>query len=537
MACSANSTIQRDRRPLAKHPQFESVLRPLEILGGDQPRRKEPVLVRPSGHWRLLSMLPILLTLFVWIALSATALAQGPPEPKLEPPKQSADEAELSPAAAKVDVQPVAHDEEIRKRLQSVLEATKWFVDPQVRVDEGVVFLSGQADTEELKKWAGDLARNTQDVVAVANGIDVAEPSAWDFAASRKGMATLWRDFLRALPYIVFGLFILILSAGAGWMAARGTRAFFRQRVRAKLLLGVAAWGAGLLVFLAGAYIVLRVSGLTQLAFTIVGGTGLVGLALGIAFRDITENFLSSIFLSVQRPFESGDLIEVAGVSGFVQQLNVRTTVLMTLSGNIVQIPNALVYKSVLRNFSSNPNRREDFVVGIGYDDPIDKAQEVARKVLASHPAVLNDPEAWVLVDNLDKATVNLRIYFWLNGEAHSNLKVRSSVIRLVKRAFQESGISMPDEAREVIFPNGVPVTMLKADSEQREVTRQASEPDQHRTPDSVKTTMGENEVSTKAEGGLASEAAEIQEQVRKAQPLDEQENLLQAAPKVRAGE
>jgi len=482
-------------------------------------------------------MPPMLFAFVCCVSLIPGAHAQGPLGKEAKPENEPPDKTELAVAPAKVDVQPVADDEEIRKRLQSVLEATKWFVEPQVRVDEGVVFLFGQADSEELKKWAGDLARNTQDVVAVANGIDVAQPSAWDFAATGKGMATLWRDFLRALPYIVFGLFILVLSAGAGWLAARVTRTFFRKRVRAKLLLGVAAWGAGLLVFLAGAYIVLRVSGLTQLALTIVGGTGLVGLAVGIAFRDITENFLSSIFLSVQRPFESGDLIEVAGVLGFVQQLNIRTTVLMTLSGNIVQIPNALVYKSVLRNFSANPNRREDFVVGIGYDDPIDKAQEVARKVLASHPAVLNDPEAWVLVDNLDKATVNLRIYFWLNGEAHSNLKVRSSVIRLVKRAFQESGISMPDEAREVIFPRGVPVTMLNGQSDQTGETRQASEADRHRTSDREKTSTGEDEVSTKAEGGLASEAAEIQEQVRKAQPLDEQENLLKAVPKVRAAQ
>ncbi len=493
--------------------------------------------MRPSGHWHLQAIQPMLLAFVCCIWLIPGALAQGPPGKNAKPENQPPDKTELAIAPAKVDVQPVAHDEEIRKRLQSVLEATKWFVDPRVQVDAGVVFLSGQADTEELRKWAGDLARNTQDVVAVANRIDVTEPSAWDFAATRNGMTTLWRDFLRALPYIVFGLFILLLSAGAGWLAARGTRAFFRKRVRAKLLLGVVAWGAGLLVFLAGAYVVLRVSGLTQLALTIVGGTGLVGLAVGIAFRDITENFLSSIFLSVQRPFESGDLIEVAGVSGFVQQLNIRTTVLMTLSGNLVQIPNALVYKSTLRNFSANPNRRENFVVGIGYDDPIDKAQEVARKVLASHPAILNDPEPWVLADNLGKATVDLRIYFWLNGEAHSFLKVRSSVIRLVKRAFQENGISMPDEAREVVFPRGVPVTMLTGESDPTGGTRRASEPDRHRTPDRGKTTTGEDEVSTKAEGGLSSESGAIQEQVRKAQPLDEQENLLQAAPKVRAAE
>ena len=156
-----------------------------------------------------------------------------------------------------------------------------------------------------------------------------------------------------------------------------------------------------MLVFLFGIYIVLRVSGLTQLALTVVGGTGLIGLAVGIAFRDITENFLASIFLSMQRPFETGDLVEVTGVTGYVQQLNVRTTILMTLDGNLVQIPNASVYKSNLRNFTTNSNRREDFVVGIGYDDSINEAQEIARKVLADHPAVLNDPEPSVLADSL----------------------------------------------------------------------------------------------------------------------------------------
>jgi small conductance mechanosensitive channel len=194
---------------------------------------------------------------------------------------------------------------------------------------------------------------------------------------------------------------------------------------------------------------------------TVVGGTGLIGLVVGIAFREITENFLASIFLSMQRPFETGDLVEVSGETGYVQQLNMRTTILMTLDGNLVQIPNASVYKSNLRNFTTTSNRREDFVVGIGYDDAIDEAQEIARKVLADHPAVLNDPEPSVLVDSLGRSTVNLRVYFWLNGRTHSWLKVRSSVIRLVKRAFQKHGISMPDEAREVVFPQGVPVTVL----------------------------------------------------------------------------
>jgi small-conductance mechanosensitive channel len=307
-------------------------------------------------------------------------------------------------------------------------------------------------------------------------------------------------------------------------LATRGVRALLRQRIRTKLLQNVIARAAGGFVVLCGVYLILRVSGLTQLALTLVGGTGLIGLVLGIAFRDITENFLSSIFLSIQRPFETGDLVEIAGVTGYVQQLNMRTTILMTLDGNLSQIPNATVYKSILSNFTTNANRREDFVVGIGYGDAINEAQEIARKVLADHPAVLNDPEPSVLADSLGSATVNLRVYFWLNGREHSWLKVRSSVIRLVKLAFQNHGIEMPDEAREVVFPQGVPVTMRaeKPTPEQGAATaKRLPAESRHQDLDVV---------STKAEAGLYSESSVIEEQAREARPLKEGENLLPAA-------
>jgi len=488
--------------------------------------RSEPGLVRRLTC-RIDFRLPRAILLgVVFVVLTTSVIAQEQPagQPKETQKQPPPNKEELSPAPAKVDVQPVARDDEIRKRLQSVLDATGWFVESRVQVEEGVVFLSGRTDTDELKKWAGDLARNTQDVVAVANRIEVSQPSVWDFSAAWGGLSELWRDFVRALPVFVFGLFILGLAAVGGWLTTRSVRSLLGRRVRAKLLRGVLAFGAGVFVFLIGTYVVLRVSGLTQLALTVVGGTGLVGLAVGIAFRDITENFLASIFLSMQRPFGTGDLIEVAGVTGFVQQLNVRTTVLMSLDGNLVQIPNATVYKSTLRNFTANPNRREDFVVGIGYDDPIDEAQEIARRVLADHPAVLNEPEPWVLADGFGSATINLRIYFWLDGREHSWLKVRSSVIRLVKRAFQQHGISMPDEAREVVFPKGIPVTLLDGKLELAAATDSPGRPG---TPP----TSENSAVSTKAEAGLSSESAVIEEQARRAKPLDEGENLLKASP------
>jgi len=451
---------------------------------------------------------------------------------------------DLAQAPARVEATPEAQDEEIRTRLQNVLDATGWFADPSVQVDEGVVFLNGRAETDELKKWAGDLARNTEGVVVVVNRVEVLEPSAWDFGPAWSGLRGLWRDFLRLVPFLLFGLLILALSTGAGILTTRSARVFLLSRVRSKLLRSVIARTAGVLVFLFGVYITLRISGLTQLALTVVGGTGLIGLAVGIAFRNITENFLASIFLSMQRPFQTGDLVEIAGVTGYVQQLNVRTTVLMNLEGNLVQIPNATVYKSNLRNFTSNCNRREDFVVGIGYDDAIHEAQEIARRVLTDHPAVLDDPEPWVLADGLFPSTVNLRIYYWINGREHSWLKVRSSIIRLVKRAFQSHGISMPDEAREIVFPKGVPVTMT--DDERRETDaeegaaadgRRESRRDRPSVPATIERPVAapppaeRDAPSTKAEGGLSSDEDVIKKQARDLQPLKEGDNLLRSTP------
>jgi small conductance mechanosensitive channel len=428
--------------------------------------------------------------------------------------QQDASEAMPIPAKApegkpespgKVDVQPRAQDDEIRRRIADILKTTSWFGEPEVNVQEGIVFLKGTTESDESKQWAGDLAKNTEGVVAVVNHIEVAPTTVWDFAPTFQVLSDLARRIIRLLPLIVVALVVIALS----WIFARVTVYVLRRgllaRSLSRLLREVLARAGGILVMLVGLYLVLRIAGLTQLALTLVGGTGLIGLVLGIAFRDITENFLASLFLSLQQPFREGDLIEVASVTGFVQRLTSRTTVLMTLDGNQAQVPNSTVFKSTIHNFTSNPNRRDDFIVGIGYDDSIPLAQEIALQVLAEHPAVLHEPEPWVLVENLGPSTVNLRVYFWLDGGRHSGAKVKSSVIRLVKQAFQDAEISLPDEAREVTFPHGVPVRMIESE----EAVARAD-------PALTTPADGSKTVATKAEAGLQSEAEEIKEQARR---------------------
>jgi small-conductance mechanosensitive channel len=186
-----------------------------------------------------------------------------------------------------------------------------------------------------------------------------------------------------------------------------------------------------------------------------------------------------------------------------------------------VQIPNAVVYKSTIINYTSNPNRREDFTVNIGYDASIEKTQAVALGVLREHPAVLADPEPMVLAVALAPGSVTLRIFFWVNVHDHDRMKVKSAVIRLVKHRFEEECISVPDGTREMVFARDVQVRLLESHREKEHA---------HEPRKMAKKAPEHEQVATSSEGGLASEADSLKQQAERArQP--EGEDLLKPPP------
>lgn len=417
-----------------------------------------------------------------------------------------------------VKVTDVVHDDQIGARLTEIMKATEWFQDERVDVRNGVVFLKGTTRDLKYKEWASALASKTEDSVAVVNQIRVIDPPLMDFAPIWADARQLGRSSIRTMPLLVLAGFLCALT----WLFAIGAQLIgdrtILKRIQTNLLREVARKAMVIPVFLLGLFFILRVTGLTQLAMTVLGGTGLIGLVIGIAFRDIAENFLSSILLSVQNPFRYGDLIEVDGKLGYVQRVNTRGTLLMTQEGNHVQIPNSTIYKGTIINYTSNPNRRFSFAVGIGYDVAPAYAQEVAMKVLQEHPALLADPEPQVLVDELKSSTINLVVYAWLNSSEHGLMKVRSSVIRLVLQAFADAEIRMPDDQREIVFPAGVPVHLMEQKSSPALVVQD--------TPLQSRKTA--DPVTSGGEGNLKSDASELQEQALKARDPDEADtNLL----------
>lgn len=446
---------------------------------------------RSGSGLRILRWLAVIAAVVFGAIAAPPALAQAglPALTNAEPAPSS----EARPVAAV----PEASDGQITARLARILTATGWFETPSVEVRDGVVFLSGVAETRERRDWATRLAENTEGAVAVVNRMAIAGDLATTLERAGSEVGGALQRAWEAWPLVLLAIVIVAAAWLLAWLVAMIARPILNRRISSPLLAGVVVRLLSAPIFLLGIYFVLRLAGLTQLALTILGGTGLVGIIIGFAFRDIAENFLASLLLSMRNPFNRGDLIAVAGEEGIVQNLNTRSTVLLTLDGNHVQIPNATVFKSIIKNYSSIPSRRADFGVGIGYESSVTAAQQLIGAVLRDHPAVLDDPEPLVLVDALGDATINLKIFYWFDSAAYSPGKINSALLRLVKNALVEGGIEMPDPAREVVFPQGVP--LISADGTRPVAPASRPPPAREETAD-----------ATEAEGDLTSETREI---------------------------
>lgn len=302
-----------------------------------------------------------------------------------------------------------------------------------------------------------------------------------------QGVSAFYEAALARLPALGLGLIILVTLILLAGPLSRLVLSPFNYVTKSDLIRSVSRRTVSILLILLGVYVFLKLAGLTEFAVAVISGTGVIGLILGFAFRDIAENFISSLLLTVQRPFRLGDVVQINAFLGVVQKVTSRATTLVDFDGNHIQIPNASIYKGVIKNLTANPKMRGHFVIGIGYDNDAKAAQSLARQRLDSHPDVLDDPEPQVLVHELGSSTLNLKVYFWVDAEQISVLKMASVLMRDIVAEFTQAGISMPDDAREVIFPQGVPVIQAASGSvpEQQETDRSVSgdTQDSHENP------------------------------------------------------
>ena len=355
-------------------------------------------------------------------------------------------------------------------------------------------------------------------------------------------LAQLWESFVYRLPglglgIVVMAVFIFLAPHVASLLIKPMTRT-----TTSPLLRSVIQRSISLLLILLGIYLFLFLAGLTGFAIAVVSGTGVVGLILGFAFRDIAENFISSLLLTIQRPFRIGDIVQVNDFTGIIQKVTARATTLVDFDGNHIQIPNATIYKGVIKNLTANPLMRGQFIIGVGYDADIQQAQSIAQNVISNQQNVLSDPEPQVLIDTLGASSYNVKVYFWVNVERTSVVKMSSVLMRKITKAFLDANISMPDDARERIFPQGLRVETAP---NQGEVGGDGKVSESNESNESNEDREGElsrfshdqpnqdkhnNDVAEKShfsDDDVASEAHEIREQARNSRDPEGGENIL----------
>lgn len=216
-----------------------------------------------------------------------------------------------------------------------------------------------------------------------------------------------------------FGMDILgaIVLLAVGWWAAGRAAALVRHALKnAKFVdatlkpLAASIVRYAILVFV----IIAVLSNFGVETTSIIAVLGAAGLAIGLALQGTLSNIAAGVMILILRPLKIDEFIEAGSVAGTVVEISLFTTLLKTPDGVFISAPNSQIWNSAIKNYSRNPTRRVDISVGIAYDDDVDAALEFLKKLVASDPRVLKDPEPMSFVANLGESSVDLTARGWV---------------------------------------------------------------------------------------------------------------------------
>ena len=257
--------------------------------------------------------------------------------------------------------------------------------------------------------------------------------------------------FWERLPYIcialvVFTIFLLLSKLFRFFVRkAIADRSYSKQN----LVLVLNRVGSSAIMFFGFLIaMVIAIPGFTP--GQLMSALGIGSVAIGFAFKDIFQNLLSGILILLGEPFRIGDDIIVSGMEGTVEDIQIRATFLRSPDGRRIVIPNATVYTSAVTVNTAYQRRRCEFVVGIGYEDDIQKAKNIILAILDKDPTILSQPGFTVNVNALADFSVNLTVRWWVDTTETTTANSISEVQEHVIQAFNQHGISIPYPVQEV---------------------------------------------------------------------------------------
>lgn len=266
----------------------------------------------------------------------------------------------------------------------------------------------------------------------------------------RENISALVGDAVRVVPGIVLALIVLLLTRTFANLVKRAARKLATKALKSLSLQTLliqtayaAAWAGGILLSCILAFPEVGVADLVALL-------GLGSVAVGFAFQDIFKNFLSGILLLLQEPFSIRDEIVVDGYEGTVEEIALRATRIRTYTGELIVMPNSVVFTSPVRVKTAKPQRRTDLAIGVDYNTPLPKAVEIMLAAVNSIEEVRSMPSAEVDIVEFGDSSINLLVRYWTIPQQKSVRRVQTQVVIALKQACDDADISIPYPIRTV---------------------------------------------------------------------------------------
>ncbi|MAL10100.1 MAG: mechanosensitive ion channel protein MscS [Maricaulis sp.] len=271
-------------------------------------------------------------------------------------------------------------------------------------------------------------------------------------------LTTLWVGFVQSLPLIGLGIIVLIMTWIAAMIARRAVRAAVSKAKMRRALIDLFQTLVGIFVWILGIFIAAAIVFPSVTPAQLIGALGIGGIAVGLAFKDIFENFMAGIMIMIRKPMSIGDVIEVDGVQGRVEEITIRDTYLRQLSGELVLLPNSLLFTNAVDIKTDRPKRRYDLVVGVAYDEDAAAARDVIQKAVEGLDDIDTDKGVEVYAREFGASSIDYTVRWWAGSAPKEMHKTRSSVVIAIKKALDDAGIEIPYPYRTLTFKEPLPL-------------------------------------------------------------------------------
>lgn len=271
---------------------------------------------------------------------------------------------------------------------------------------------------------------------------------------AQSGLEELVKFVASNIDNWIAGIIIVIIA----WVIAKMTAGGIKREIVKKKgedvqesILVLVERMTKIVVLTVGVTIAAAINGLN---FTAV--IGAMSLGIGFALKDVIGNFISGIIMLSQDRIRIGDLIQIGDVIGTIVSIDTRATILQSIDGTEVVIPNQSMLNETVISFTTNPFRRIELIVGVDYGTDLPMVTSLVKGIMDKDKDIVPKPEAMVLVEEFGDSSINIRILFWIES-SKSWMKIRSNLANRIKKTFNELGISIP-----------FPIRTLKLDEDDR---------------------------------------------------------------------